>query len=111
MALLKPSAAVAVRALLSTFATGYRRLTNKLATSEVLALTNLLMVGAIYGQISGRIVSAIQFVIIPVTLLATVASAVRDFLHPRTRSHSAVAIALSVPVGFIYFVWHGWVSP
>jgi len=88
----------------------YRKLAKRMALSEVLACTNLLLVGAIYRFIGCRIVSAIQFVIIPLILLATVAAAARDFFHPSTRLHSAVALVLSVPVGFLYFVWHGWTS-
>ena len=105
MAHLKPLAALAIRELRSTLSAGYRKLTERLAISIVLACTNLLLVGAIYPFISGRIVGATQFVFIPVVLLATVASAVRDFLRPRTRLQSAVALALSVPVGFMYLVW------
>jgi hypothetical protein len=66
---------------------------------------------AIYGQIGGRIVTAIQFIIIPIVLLATVASAARDFIYPKSRVHSAAALALSAPVAFMYFVWRGWILP
>ena len=109
MARLKPLPALAIRELRSTLSAGYRKLTERLAISVVLACTNLLLVGAIYPFSSGRIVGAIQFVFIPVVLLATVASAVRDFLRPGTRLQSAVALALSVPVGFMYLVWGGWI--
>ena len=111
MAHLKPLATLAIRELRSNLSAGYRKLTERVAISEVLACTNLLLVGAIYVFISGPIVSAVQFVIIPVVLLATVASAARDFLRPRTRLQSAVALALSVPVGFMYLVWGGWIRP
>ena len=111
MARLKPLPALAIRELRSTLSAGYRKLTERLAISVVLACTNLLLVGAIYGFIDGRIVAAIQSFIIPAVLLATVASAARDFLHPGTRLHSAIAVVLSVPVGFMYFVWRGWISP
>jgi hypothetical protein len=105
----KPLAALAIRELRNALSAGYRKLTKRVAISGVLACTNLVLVGAIYGFISGRIVSAVQFVIIPVVLLATVASAARDFLRPGTRLQSVVALALSVPVGFIYLVWGGWI--
>jgi hypothetical protein len=108
---LTPPTAVAIRAIRGILSVGYRKITTGLATSELLACTNLLLVGVIYGFIDGPIVSAIQFVVIPAVLLATVVSAARDFLDPMTRLHSAVALALSVPVGFMYFVWHGWISP
>ena len=108
----KPLSYLAIHAVRSTLCAGYGKLTTpQLAISEVLACANLLLVGAIYGFIGGRIVGAIQFVIVPVVLLATVAFATKDFLHPKTRLHSAVALALSVPVGFMYFVWHGWILP
>jgi hypothetical protein len=108
MSRLKPLAALAIREVRSTSSAGYSKLTERLAISVILACTNLLLVGAIYPFRSGRIVGAIQFVFIPVVLLATVASAARDFLRPKARLQSAIAIALSVPVGFMYLVWGGW---
>jgi hypothetical protein len=111
MEYLEHSTAAVIRALRSNFLAGYRKLTKKLAPSEVLACTNLLLVAAIYGFLGGRIVTAIQFIIIPSVLLATVASAARDFIYPKLRLHSAAALALSAPVAFMYFVWRGWILP
>jgi hypothetical protein len=110
MSHLKTSTTVAIRALRGVLWAGYDKLTKRLAISVVLACVNLALVGAIYGFISGRTVSAAQFVLIPVVLLSTVASAAWDFLRPRTRLQSVVALLLSVPVGFMYLVWHGWIS-
>lgn len=107
----KPSTVMAIRALRSTLRAGYRKLTTTLAISEVLACTNLLLVAAIYGFIGSWIVRATQFVIIPVVLLATLTFAARDLFRPETRLQSVVALALSVPVGFMSLVWHGWISP
>jgi hypothetical protein len=85
MEYLEHSTAAVIRALRSNLLAGYRKLTKKWATSEVLACTNLLLVAAIYGFLGGRIVTAIQFIIIPIVLLATVASAARDFIYPKSR--------------------------
>jgi hypothetical protein len=83
----------------------------KLATSGVLACTNLLLVAVIYGLIDGWIVSAIQFVIIPAVLLATVACALTDLLRRKTRLQSVIALVLSAPIAFMYSVWQGWIRP
>ena len=92
------------------------RKVNKLTNSEVLSCGNLVSVALIYGfamngVLNGRIVFAIQFVVIPGLLLATALCSLREFAEPRTRLQSMVALVLSLPVAFLYSVWHGWISP
>ncbi|HVP63899.1 MAG TPA: hypothetical protein VMT82_03325 [candidate division Zixibacteria bacterium] len=83
----------------------------KVAISEVLAVVNLVLVCVLYRHIGDSIANAIQFVIIPVLILATVVFSVRDLSHSGTRFHALVALVLSIPVVFIYFVWRGWIAP
>jgi Sec-independent protein secretion pathway component TatC len=89
---------------------------NKLVISEVLAGVNLLVVIVLflcvrYVPLDHPMFTATQFVIIPALLIATIAFAVRDFLRTSTRVQSLAALVLSVPVGFIYSVWQGWIAP
>ena len=108
---LKPSLLAASDVIRRRLSAGTGHITNRFAVSEVLAVANLFLTAAIYPFIAGRIVSTIQLVIIPVVLVATVGFAARGLFHPKTRLHSAVALVLSLPVAFLYFVWRGWIRP
>lgn len=108
---LKPSLLAARDGIRRRLFAGNGNLTNRFAISEVLALANLLLTAAIYPFITGRIVSTIQLVIIPVVLVATAGFGAKELLHPKTRLHSMVALVLSLPVAFLYFVWRGWIRP
>jgi hypothetical protein len=89
----------------------------KVATSIVLACLSFIVVGLEYladrthiipNQLPYFIVvwvGATLPAVFPLVLAATIGFAIRDLFRPDTRWQAVIALALSIPIGILYYPW------
>ena len=76
----------------------------RIATSLMLALLNLLLLGAFWSFVASNHADAailVQMVLVPSLLSATLLFVIRDFIKPSTRTQAFLAILLSIPSGLL----------